>query len=126
MNWLEKLKTGLLQEQRGISLIEIVIALGILAFIGVGFLTGLWTISRSTGIYDQRVTASVLAQSQIEQIKAMNYDPAGNYPVLVTPPTGYSVTVAAVLVETGKQEVTVAVSSGGEGVLNIKTTKTNW
>lgn len=134
--WLRKAGAKL-GEQRGLTLIETVAALGLLGFIGVGFLTGLWTVSKNTGTYDERATALILAQSQIEEIKGMPYAlyPDNNYPAVVTPPPGYSLSISVVQiddtgqvveVETYKQEVTVAVSRDGGGVLKMVTTKTDW
>lgn len=111
--------------EQGFTLIETIAALGLLAFIAVGFLNGLWTISHNTLTYDERATALVLAQSQIEELKSMTYDPAGSYPATVTS-QGYAVSLSTVLVETGKQEVTVDVSHDGRGVLKMTTVKTDW
>jgi len=126
-----KLRFGFLKRQQGFSLLETMIALGILAFIGVAFLTSLSTASKSTDLYEQRVTALSLAQSQLEEIKALAYDPDAHtknpaYPLAVTPPSGYEVSISAVERATDKQEVTVAVSRGEHHILQLTTIKTNW
>ncbi len=124
MKWLQSTGRRLSGEQKGVTLIETVVALGLLAFIAVAFLGGLWTTSKDTSTYDERTTALVLVQSQIEEIKAMSYNVTG-YSVTVTEPLGYTLSVTAVETEIGKQEVTVAVSHGGHGVLKLTTTRTN-
>ncbi len=124
MKWLRSAGRGLSGEQKGVTLIETVVALGLLAFIAVAFLGGLWTTSKDTSTYDERATALVLVQSQIEEIKAMSYNPDG-YSVTVTAPVGYTLSVSAVEPQTGKQEVTVAVNHDGRGVLKLTTTRTN-
>lgn len=86
--------------QRGISLIETLAAVAIIAVAGVAFLTGLNTSSRDSLVYEQRVTAAALAQSQIEEIKAMPYSLSipPTYPVapaLLPLPSGYAMTISA-------------------------------
>jgi len=122
---MKQMKSKLLRGQTGSGLIETLVAVGILGFIGVGFLSGLWTISHNAGIYDERVTASALARTQAEEIKATPYDPEGNYPEIACPPH-YDISISAVELELGKQEVTVTVSRDGDSVLQLTTTKTDW
>lgn len=116
--------------QRGISLIEIVAALGILGFIGVAFLTALFTTSKSTDLYEQRVTASVLAQSQIEIVKGAPYDDTSPYYESVSypasAPPGYDILISTVPQEEGKQEITVKVSRDGHHLFELTTIKANW
>ncbi len=129
MNWIEKYITVLPGGQKGISLIETVIALGILGFIAVAFLNGLSAISRNADLYEQRVTAQCLAQSQLEEIKAMAYDPNAStspYPVEVTLPTNYSMSVTVVEQVTNKQQITIDISRGGRHILQLATIKANW
>jgi len=91
MKWLGKDRFRLPEGQRGISLIETVVAIGILAAIGVVFLSALFSTSRGTGLHEQRVTALNLAQSQLELIRQAAYDNVTPYydnVTLATPP-GY-------------------------------------
>lgn len=120
-----------ISKNKGISLAETVVALGVMGMIGTGFLTALYAISSDAGIYDQRTTASILAQSQMERIKAMEYDPAApgspdSYPVAVALPVGYTITISEVEVESGKQEVTVRVTRGGRPAIRLTEMKTDW
>lgn len=116
-----------LQGQAGFTLIEVIIALGILGVIGVAFLTALNTASRSTSLYEQRVTAASLAQSQTEEIKASSYSvDNGTYSVSVSAPPGYDISIATVQLEPDKQEVTVKVSKDGHYLFELATIKTNW
>ena len=111
--------------QEGLTLIEIVASLALLALIGVGLLNGLWGISKNEGIYDERSTALILVRSQIEEIKAAAYDASGNYTPTVNYP-GYTFSISGVETEAGKQIVTIAVNHGTRGVLSVPFTKADW
>lgn len=131
MKWLGKENLRFMRGQRGISLIENVAALGILGFIGVAFLTALFTTTNSTDLYEQRGTALVLAQSQIEIVKAAPYDYTLSYDETVSAPAslppGYDILISAVPQEDGsKQEITVKVSRDGHHLFELTTIKADW
>jgi len=65
-----------IKDERGISLIEVLIALAILGLVAVAFLSGLATASKAVLIADVRTTAESLARSQMEYIKQLEYDEA--------------------------------------------------
>ena len=116
--------------QRGISLIETVVALGILGFISVAFLNALSSTSKSTYLYEQRVTASALAQSQIEILKAADYDDTSPYYESVSAPAsvppGYDILISTVPQEVNKQEITVKISWEGHHLFELATIKADW
>ena len=68
-----------MKSERGFSLIEILIALGLMAIIAVGLLSGLATTFRAGGISQERVIAESLAKSQWESIKAQDYILTADY-----------------------------------------------
>ncbi len=138
MRWLRKGSFRFLQGQRGFTLIEVVVALGILAFIGVVFISAMFTGFRSTGIQDEQITAESLARTQLEIIKAsdylVNYDhlkinePPQYFITIESPYVEYFDDVADVWVEsvddTNLQKVTVRVSrEGGKPVLMVEALK---
>lgn len=65
-----------IRNQKGISLIEVIIALAILGVIAVAFLGGLMTSLKAVSIADERSTAQSLSQSQMEYVKSLNYTDA--------------------------------------------------
>jgi len=69
-----------LKSEKGATLIEAIVALALLGIIGAAFLSALATSSTSRLIADEHVSARVLAESQMEEIKqqayAYAYDPA--------------------------------------------------
>ncbi len=139
MRWLARVRFRFLREQRGIALLETLVAVGIMAVAGIAFLQALNTISRSSGLYQQRVTAVNLAQSQVDEIKAMSYAASYSVAPSLQFPSTYNIDVSAVWInidiengnittaqtDTGRQQVTVTVTQGGKPIFQQKVIKTN-
>lgn len=62
-----------MKDQKGFSLIEVVIAVALLGIIAVGFLGALGTASKALFTADERETAKNLAESQMEYVKQKSY-----------------------------------------------------
>ena len=118
--------------QKGLTIIEVLVAAGILAAIGVVFMGAMFTGYRSVGILDEQVQAEVLARSQLEDIKNSSYSDAGVYDVTIDPPPQYSMDISVgypscigtaddctVLVTDTLQEITVSVYHGSKLVLSV-------
>ena len=58
---------------KGVSAVEVIIALAILGIIAVAFLGGLSTALKATSIADERSVAQSLATSQMEYVKSQGY-----------------------------------------------------
>ena len=65
-------------KSKGMTLIEVLIALAILGVIAVAFLAGLTTALRGVIIADEHAVAQSLAASQFESVKNQNYTVANN------------------------------------------------
>lgn len=123
----------------GISLIETLIALAILAAVGVAFLLGLGTAYKSVTISNQRTAAESLAKSQLEAIKACLYDDQHNPPdysackindILAQPEyQGYDIQIAAERLDPkgdgtdyddGLQKITVTVTYQGRELFKLE------
>jgi prepilin-type N-terminal cleavage/methylation domain-containing protein len=139
--------------QKGLTLIEVLIAIAILGMIAVPFLTALSTSSRGIIIADERTTAESLVRSEMEYIKSCTYNSTGfSYQIPPTAnntpwgglhaldsyyaDTGYSVNVTGVPINstTGAalpsgdkniQNITVKVYHGAKLVLTTSTYKVN-
>ena len=128
---------GFFQEERGFTLVEVLVAVAILAVIGVVFMNAMTTSFRSVGIQDEQITADSLARTQLEIIKAADYAPT--YEVTVEVPFQYSIPpiespyvlwdeendewVESVN-DTKLQKITVRVSrEGGKAVLMVEALK---
>jgi len=86
----------LIKNEKGISLIEVLIALAIMALVAVAFLSGLTTASKALIIADERTTAESLARTQMEAVKAQPYQPApdggvGVYDKIEDIPDGFAI-----------------------------------
>lgn len=92
MGWPLKGKFKLFQEQKGFSLFEVLVAVGILGLIGAGLLTALNTNYRAARTLDEQVVAVNLATAHFEAIREVPY--AATYPSAgdnITIPSEYNV-----------------------------------
>lgn len=64
---------GLRPGSRGMSAIEVIVALALLAATAVAFLSGLTTALHTSRIADERSVAQTLAQSEMEYVKSQEY-----------------------------------------------------
>ncbi len=99
-----------MKDERGFTLIEVVVSLALVGIIGVGFLSALATVSRVTLTTDERQTTSNLAETQMEYVKSQGY--AASYTPAPIPPeySGYTVTIDAVSTDSNIQKITVTAS----------------
>jgi len=81
------MKKRLLREERGFTLIEVVLAIALLGIVAVAFLGGLGAGSRAISVADERATAESLARTQMEFVRSQEYidysqDPHDPYEVI--------------------------------------------
>jgi len=128
--------TGLrsaLNSERGMTLIEVLVALGILAAVAIVFLAGMATSSRAVIVSQKSVAAESLAKSQMENTKAQTYvDGVTTYPKITIPQDlvdqGYDVTIVALplhATDDGIQKITVTVTYNGETAFTLEGYKVN-
>jgi prepilin-type N-terminal cleavage/methylation domain-containing protein len=123
--------------ESGMTLIEILIALGILAAVAVVFLVGMETSSKAVMVSQNRVTVESLAKSEMEYIKSQTYDDKNDPPKYgIDPnldiPQGYNVSYTAERLDPkgdgtntddGIQKITVTVTHVGEPSITVESYK---
>jgi len=143
MKWLRKAGMRFLVGQRGFSLLESLIAVAILAAIGVTLAYALETNSRSVRIIDDQKTAVNLITVYFEAIKDLDY--SEEYPIDQPPlnsiiiPPGYDVHIRTYFSTDGGQtwggytdnalqKITISISYVGDGkpVLSMCTFRTDF
>jgi len=127
--WLARLRVWA-QDERGLGLIESVVAVAVLGTAVVAFVTALSTGSIAVRESEYETIAQRLAQAELENIKSYTYNPeATTYSTDdVDTPEGYSISVAVSSIpdtDTDIQKITVAVSLEGDDILTIESYKVN-
>ena len=110
-----------MRNEKGFTLIEVIIAMALLGIIAIAFLGALATASNAIIIADERATAESLARSQMEYVKNQDYDGVNNppqYTLLSDTPADYTIVIDAVRLDPngdgtdnddGIQKITVTV-----------------
>jgi len=119
--WIKMIKK--IKGEKGISLLETVIAVAIMGIIAVAFLSALATTSSARAMNDERTAAKILAEGIIENIKGEDYSPT--YDVVVPPEfPGYTVNVSTAVERNGNiEKITVSVYHKGHQVLTLESYK---
>ncbi len=93
MRWLVRANSRLFRKQTGFTLIEVLVAVAILAAIGVTFVRALDASNRGISILDEKIQAEALIRTQLDAIKIGPYFESGNYTVTVDLPPQYSMSI---------------------------------
>jgi len=119
--WLRKLK--LFQDEKGLTLVETVVTVGIVGVALVAFAVALSTGAMAVNESDQEVVVQSLARTQMEYVKGYPYDSeATTYPTVSTP-ADYSISVAVTSVpdtDANIQKVTANISRDGLVLLTVE------
>ena len=116
------------QDQRGLGLVETLVAVAILGTSVVAFVVALSAGSIAVGEQDEEVVAQSLVQTQLEYTKSYPYDPeATTYPTVDTP-EGYAIAVGIDSIpdtDADIQKITVTISRDSENIIAIENYKVN-
>ena len=119
-------KVTIMKSEKGTSLIETAVALALLGIMGVAFLGALATTSNSRLIVDEHVSARILAESQIENIKKQTY--AFCYAPVPIPADylGYSAEIDIDNMRNGNiQKITVTIQHHSRDIKTLESYKVN-
>ena len=111
-------------KEKGLVLIEAIVALALIGLIAAGFLGAIGTSYKSTTMSVEMTTAESLARSQMGYIKQQGYKPAGDYDE-IEHPAYYSINWTAIELVAGKQKITITVNHTGETALVLEGYKVN-
>jgi len=116
-----------MKNEKGFTLIEVLVSLVLLGIIGAAFLGSLGTASNAIFVADEQATAESLARSQMEYVKNQDYI---DYSIegheeyeKITPSAGYDVYIAVDLLDPendglddddGIQKIIVTINHGKE------------
>jgi Tfp pilus assembly protein PilV len=117
----------IIHSQKGIGLVETLVAVAILGTAVVTFISALSTGAISVGDNEQETIAQRLAQSQLESTQSAAFALSGVYPTITTP-TGYSLTVQAGSVtgaDVNIQKITVTVLRNSISIFTVSSYKVN-
>ena len=130
------------QDQRGLGLVESLVAVAILGVAVVAFIVALSTGSIAVREGGKEVVAQSLARTQLEYVKNYPYDPAAaSYPYVytydetynpnpITLPEGYDISVVVSSIpeadgDSDIQKIAVTISLGDENILTVEDYKVN-
>ena len=117
------MKSTVFADERGESLVEILVALAIIAIVITIFLAALSTGTFGVSVVCKRVTAENIARSQLEHVKESDFI-ADYTPTAISHP-GYTAVISATTIYTGLQLITVTVFYNDERVFAIEDYKVN-
>ncbi len=121
---LRRLSAVLLGNERGATLVEVAVAVALVAVVVTVLLNGATTHAMATRSVDGNSVAIQLARTQLEDIKASAYLAA--YPVTAIPPSAeYVVSVGVVVEQPNLERVTVTVTRSGATLLAVEMYKAN-
>ena len=115
-----------MKSEKGVSLIETIMALALLGIIGAVFLGALATTSNARSIADERASAKILAESQMENVKKQEY--AFSYDLGPMPDeyAGYSAEIAVDPMRNSQiQKITVTIYHHDQAVTTLESYKVN-
>lgn len=137
--WLARVRVWL-RDQKGLGLVDSMVAIAIMGVAIAAFLVALSTGTMAVSQVEEEVVAQSLARSQLEYVKSYPYDSeAATYPYVytydetynpnpITLPEGYTIAVVVSSTpdtDTDIQKITVSISRDGDDILIVEDYKVN-
>jgi type II secretory pathway pseudopilin PulG len=99
-------------------LVEVLVTVAIISIVLVVFITALSTGSMGVRVANRLTTATNLAATQLESVKAAPYDVGGGYGI-VDRPANYEIVLTTNEITAGLQQVTATVAYDGEVLIEL-------
>ena len=115
-----------MKNQKGFTLVEVIVAVALLATIGVGLITALGGATKVLLRADTHETARDLSEAQIEYVQNQTYQVTAPDYAEISVPAGWAINTSATQIEDGIQEIRVAVFQGAEQKYVLTGRKVNW
>ena len=118
----------LIQGQKGLGLVESLVAVAILGTAVTAFIVALSAGSIAVREQEEQVVAQGLAQTQLEYVKSYSYDAEATAYPTVDMPEGYAISVEVSSVpdtDADIQKITVTISRQAEDILAVENYKVN-
>jgi len=115
-------KLAAFADERGAGLVEVLVAVAIMAIVLTIFLSALVTGSLGVSVVHERVTAENLARSQLEYVKNQDYITTTDYSLISVPPSysAYTITAQSPEISDGLQLITVTVFYDGDPTFRME------
>jgi type II secretory pathway pseudopilin PulG len=129
LKWLGKIATKIgskASDQAGIGLVEALVAIAILGITAATFMTALSAGSVSVSDLRQQAIAQELVRTQMETLKAADYDATGDSYPAIDAPAGYQMkieTKADSNGDSGIQKITVEVNYDNQTIARLENFK---
>ena len=107
-------------DRAGISLVESLVAIAVVASIGLVAMGALTVAAKASGQARTDVTATVLATSELEYVRSLPMSASYSPDPTISVPTGYTVTLSATTISTCLQLVTVQVTRPGHPAFTLQ------
>ena len=116
------MKLAVFADRRGAGLVEVLVAMAIMAIVVTIFLSALVTGGLGVRVVHERVTAENLARSQLEYVKNQDYITTTDYSLISVPPSysAYTITVQSPEISDGLQLITVTVFYDGDRTFTME------
>ena len=120
-----------MKQEKGFSLIEVILAIALLGVVAIAFLSALAGGSKAIFIADERATAESLARAQMEYVRNQEYDAENKPPVYakIPVPDGYDIDLIPVRLDPngdgtdtddGIQSISVLIKHHGKEIFTLE------
>ena len=117
------IKRNPIRDQRGSSLIEVMLSIALLGILVVGFLSAIGTGSMALFTTDERQTAKNLAESQMEYVKRLPFDNSYEAADFGDEYAGYAAAIMVSGMGENLQAIEVIITRNGKEVLRLRNYK---